>query len=340
MLALNHRRLRGNCLMAAGFILATAFAGASAGTDASAGAGVLQVRPDVYMVTVDGVNVGVETGPQGTVVVDTGGAHSADALLAAIKEVRRAPISFVIDTSADEELVGGNARVAGVGASLAGLLGFNRVSGVASAQLGNGATIVGRQSTLQDMIARGQTDPASLPTETFTRPQYNLWLNGQAIEVIAEKAAHSDADSVVLFRRSDVVVAGAIFDITRFPAIDLQHGGSIDGEVDALNQLLNALVMDPVPVVTNDEGTLVIPERGPVCNQADVIAYRDMVYAVRYRVEDLIKRGRNLAQIEAADPTQGYNSRYGAASADGGTAFVKTVYTSLMARHRAAAPAD
>ncbi|HEX4023939.1 MAG TPA: hypothetical protein VHX52_04445 [Steroidobacteraceae bacterium] len=288
------------------------------------------------MLTVDGVNLGLQTGSEGTVVVNPGPAGAAQAVSAAIRSISDQPIRFIIDTSADAELTGGNAAIAGTGQNLAGLAGFNLVNGVDTPQEGHAASIVGTQAVLQDLILRGQTDAAALPTETFTRPQYDFYLNGQGIDVIAEPRAHSDADSVVLFRRSDVLVTGALLDMTHWPVIDVAHGGGINGEIDAINRIMNTLVDSPAPILRENEGTLVIPVRGPVCDQADLLAYRDMLWAVRERVQYGIEHGKSLAQIEASDPTQGYNTRYGA---DGGAwsthDFIAAVYKSLQATERA-----
>ena len=296
---------------------------------------VLQVRPDVYMLTMNGANVAVATGPEGTVVVNTGPASASDALLAAIKQLTSTPIRVVIDMSADADLIGGNEAVAAAGQALTDVL--FRPGGINSGDVGKVAAIIARQSVLERIVSQpGPAVPTwALPGEVFTRPQYNLYLNGQGIEVIWQPAAHSDGDSVVLFRRSDVVVTGAIFDITRFPVIDLEHGGSIQGEIDALNRVMNTLVIAPTPVVTNEGGTMIIPLRGQLCSQSDLLAYRDMVAAVRDRIQDQIAHGKNLAQTKAADPAQGYRSRYGTDTGRTTDEFVEAVYKSLMAQSKA-----
>ena len=293
---------------------------------------VLQVRPDAYMLTLEsGMNVAVVTGPQGTAVVNTGPASTADALLAAIKKITRTPIRVVINTSADAELVGGNETVAAAGQALNEVLFRPAIN---SGDVGKVAAIIARQSALERIMSRpGPAVPTwALPSEVFSRPQYNFSLNNEGVEVVWQPAAHSDSDTVVLFRRSDVVVTGAIFDITRFPVIDLEHGGSIEGEINALNQVMNTLVIEATPVLTDDGGTMIIPLRGQLCSQADLLAYRDMVAAVRDRIQDLIDHGKSLAQVKAADPVQGYRSRYGSVTGSWTTdQFVEAAYKSLMA---------
>ncbi len=292
---------------------------------------VLPVVPGIDMLTVDGVNVAVNTGPEGVIVVNTGPASAAPELLAAIKKITQQPIRYVIDTSGDPDLIGGDTQLVAAGQSLITDPGTFALTprGVTDQNVGHYASIVATQEVLTRMIQQGGYPSWALPTEVFDRPQYQFYMNGQAIVVIREPAAHSDADAVVRFERSDVVVTGDVFDIEHFPVIDVAHGGSIQGEVDALNQLLNTLVFTSTPIIEEAVGTMVIPVHGPVCTQADVLTYRDMVANVRNRIQYLIDHGKNLSQVEAADPTQGYGSRYGDGSS--ATAFVEAAYKSLMA---------
>src|SRR5437899_7894079 len=135
-------------------------------------------------------------------------------------------------------------------------------------------------------------------------------MNDEGIEVLYEPAGHSDSDSFVFFRRSDVVVAGDIFDMTRFPVIDVARGGSIQGEIDALNRLI-ALAIPPGPFIYEGMGTYVIPGHGRLCEQLDVVNYRDMVAVVRVGIANMIKRGLTLSQIEEASPSKPYDTESG-----------------------------
>ena len=171
---------------------------------------------------------------------------------------------------------------------------------------------------------------AAWPTETFNQKRKYMYLNGEGIEVLHQPAAHTDGDSVVFFRRSDVVAAGDILDTTAFPVIDIARGGSIQGEIDALNRLID-LAIPSIPLVSQDGGTYVVPGHGYLCDQLDVVDYRDMVTIVRDRIQRLIKDGRTLDQIKAARPTIGYTARYGSDSGPWTTnMFVEAVYNSLM----------
>ena len=178
----------------------------------------------------------------------------------------------------------------------------------------------------------GQTSPypaAALPTETFDQARKYMFLNGEGIEVLHQPAAHSDGDVVVFFRRSDVVVAGDILDMTRFPLIDVEKGGTIEGEIAALSKLVE-LAIPSVPIVTREAGTIVIPGHGHLCDQLDIVEYRDMVSIIRDRVRDLKDAGRSLDQVKAASPARGYTRRYGSDSGSSTTDhFVEAIYKSL-----------
>lgn len=298
---------------------------------------VLALRPNFYMLTVDGVNLGLQTGPEGAVLVNAGPAAASAALLKTIRQLSPGPLRFVIDTNADADLTGGNATLSAAGLSM--MIGWqiltrnhNRADTITDHPLDTRAPIIARQGVLEQLAAAAgpPAELLALPSETFTREQYNLRVNGDIINVVGMPAAHSNGDSAVLFRRADVVVTGAIFDVTHFPVIDLAHGGSIDGEIEAVDRVMNTLAVPSGPVVENADGTLVVPLRGHVCNQPDLLTYRDMLYAVRARVQALIARGQSLRQVEAADPTRGYEERWGSSSGPWTTQdFVDAVYESL-----------
>jgi len=291
---------------------------------------VLRLRPNFYMIAGAGGNIGVQVGVDGVVVVDTGSASNADAVVAAIKRITTQPIRYVIDTSADPDHVGGNETIAKAGETLFTQGGG---AGIGADFLGGGASILAVEQVLTRMSAptgQAQRFPvAALPTEAFTQPRKYMYLNGEGIEVLHQPAAHTDGDAMVFFRRSDVVMAGDILDTTRFPMIDVAKGGTVQGEIEALRKLVD-LAIPSVPIVSREEGTLIIPGHGRVCDQLDVVEYRDMVTIVRDRIRDLIKEGRTLEQIKATSPTRGYTRRYGSDTGPWTTNdFVEAVYRGL-----------
>jgi glyoxylase-like metal-dependent hydrolase (beta-lactamase superfamily II) len=168
------------------------------------------------------------------------------------------------------------------------------------------------------------------PNEVFHYSRKAMYVNGEAIEVLRQPAAHTDSDVVAFFRRSDVVMAGDTLDTRQFPVIDVERGGSIQGEIAALNRLVE-LAVPSVPVVTREAGTIIVPGHGRLCDHYDVVDYRDMVSIIRDRVRDLIQAGRSLADVQAAQPAKGYTGRYGNDSGTWTTdRFVEAVYKSLV----------
>lgn len=310
--------------LAAAFVL-----GGDLVAQGQAGAGGIEtvsVRPNFFLIAGAGGNIAVQVGEDGAVVVDTGSARTAEAALAAAGALSARPIRYIINTSAGADHVGGNVPFARAGRTLAAPGGLGGGPGQTA-----GAPIIATENALLRMSApTGQQSPypvAAWPTETFTGRRKTLYLNDEGIEVIAAPAAHSDGDSMVFFRRSDVVVAGEVFDVTRFPVIDVDRGGSVDGEIAALNRLIE-LAIPSIPVPSREGGTRIVPARGRISEQSDVVEYRDMVTIVRDRVDDLMTSGRTLAQIQASSPTQGWTRRYGT---DAAPAFVEAVHKSLAA---------
>jgi glyoxylase-like metal-dependent hydrolase (beta-lactamase superfamily II) len=289
---------------------------------------VLQLRPNFYMIAGAGGNIGFQVGVDGVVVVDSGSASSANAVLAAIKKITTQPIRYVIDTSADADHVGGNAAVAKAGQTL-----FTGNGGIPVSFLGGGASILSVEQVLTRMSGpSGQPSPFPIdawPTETFNQPRKYMYLNGEGIEIFHQPAAHTDGDAIVFFRRSDIVMAGDVFDTRRFPVIDVAKGGSIQGEIAALQKLVDAAIPS-VPIVSREEGTLIVPGHGRICDQLDVVDYRDMVTIIRDRVRDLMKQGLTLEQIKAASPARGYIRRYGSDTGPWTTNdFVEAIYRSM-----------
>lgn len=290
---------------------------------------VIQVRPNFYMIAGAGGNIGVQVGEDGVVVIDTGLASRAEAVLAAIRRITPGAIRYLINTNADPDHVGGNETIANAGQTLFG--GFT--TGNAGVFGRGGASIIATEKVLERMSTPGQAAPypfVAWPTEAFYQPRKYLYLNGEGIEVLQQPAAHTDGDSMVFFRRSDVVIAGDILDTTRFPVIDVARGGTVQGKIAALNRLVD-LAITSVPLVSREAGTVIIPGHGHLSDQVDAAEYRDMLTVIRDRVRDLITAGRTLDQIKAAAPARGYTARYGSTTGPWTTnQFIEAVYHSLL----------
>jgi cyclase len=288
---------------------------------------ILEVRPSFFVIAGGGANVGVQVGEDGLVIVDAGSAADVPGVLAAIKRISPRPIRYVIDTGPDADHVGGNEALSMAGEKL---FGGSLLGGGAPNAASNAADRVAPVLSAEGVLRHLAKSPAGWwPTEVFHYSRKAMYLNGEAIEVIRQPAAHTDSDVFAFFRRSDVVMAGDVLDTRQFPVIDVERGGSIQGELAALNRLVD-LAVPSTPVVTREAGTIVVPGHGRLCDAYDVVEYRDMVTIIRDRVRDLIKTGRSLAEVKAAQPAKGYMGRYGN---PGGTwttdRFVEAVYRSL-----------
>jgi len=267
-----------------------------------------------------GGNTTVQVGADGVHVVDTKVAQASGALLAAIKTLSDQPIRYVVNTHAHPDHVGGNEAVARAGSTIAG----GNVSGTI-ADASEGAAIVAHENVLVRMSRASPALPfGAWPTDTYISGHKDLYFNGEAVEIINRPAAHTDGDSIVFFRKSDVISAGDIFTTTLYPVID--DGGSIQGIIDSLNYIIDLTV----PADRQEGGTMVIPGHGRLADEADVVEYRDMLTIIRDRVQSLIEHGKTLAEVQAARPTRDYDGRYGAQSGFWTTTqFVEAVYRSL-----------
>lgn len=288
---------------------------------------VLEVRPSFFVIVGAGANIGVQVGEDGLVVVDAGTAADAPRVLDAIRRISPKPIRYLVDTGPDADHVGGNEALATAGEKLfaGGLPGGGQPNAATAAE--RVAPVIAAEGALRHLA---KSPAAGWPTEVFHYARKAMYLNGEAIEVLHQPAAHTDSDVFAFFRRSDVVVAGDVLDTRQFPVIDVERGGSIQGEIAALNRLVD-LAVPSTPVVTREAGTIVVPGHGRLCDSYDVVEYRDMVTIIRDRVRDLIKAGRSLTEVMAAQPAKGYMGRYGNAGGAWTTdRFVEAVYRSLI----------
>ncbi len=286
---------------------------------------VLPVQGQIYMLVGDGGNVTVQVGKEGVLLVDTGLAAMSDKLLAEIRKLSDRPIRYIINTHVHPDHTGGNEKIAKAGITIAG----GNVAGNIS-DAGEGAAVIAHQTVLDRLSApEAKTPFGALPTDTYITEEKPMYFNGEGIQVLHQPAAHTDGDSFVFFRKSDVISAGDIFVPSSYPIIDVQRGGSIQGVISALNKLIEMTI----PAEKQEGGTYVIPGHGRLCDQADVVEYRDMATIVRDRVQDLIKKGATLEQVKAAKPTRDYDPEYGATSGFWTTdMFVEAVYKSLSSR--------
>jgi glyoxylase-like metal-dependent hydrolase (beta-lactamase superfamily II) len=289
----------------------------------------LHVQGKVHVIFGGGSNVVVSVGDDGVLVVDPGSAASSDRVVAKVRQLADGrPIRLVINTHFHAENTGGNEAMAKAGNAI--------VAGNFAPQVnsrtggGSAAFIFAHENTLHhfESPAAGQTAPpvGAWPTDVFFGRRKDFSFNGEAVVLMHQPNAHTDGDILVHFRGSDVVAAGDLYDNTAYPIIDRANGGTIAGYIKALNDLLDVTV----PLDKQEAGTYVVPSRGRVADEADVVEYRDMVTIVRDRVEALKKSGMSLQQVLAARPSLDYDLRYGSSKGAGSTAaFLEAVYAGV-----------
>ena len=318
---------------------------------------VLPVRGHVFAIFGAGANLVVSVGNDGVLIVDAGRAGMTDKVLAAVQQLSREwairneakptgfgaesrssvadrhitappkPIRYILNTSADPDHVGGNEKLRNAGHTFTG---GNVAGNIADAT--EGAAILAHENVLSRLAHNADGQPAApadaLPTDAYFVDFYKLshYFNGEGIQLFHTPKAHTDGDSIVHFRSTDVIALGDLMATGSYPVIDVAKGGTINGVIDGLNKVLDMSIAE----FRLEGGTLMVPGHGRLVDSADVAYYRDMLTIIRDRVEDQIKKGRTLEQVKASNPSGDYDTEYGSTSGAWTTDnFIEAVYKTL-----------
>ena len=280
---------------------------------------MVPVQGNVHMIVGAGANIAVQVGQDGVLVVDAGTAAASEKVIAAIKALAPGKeIRWMINTTFRADHTGGNEPIAKSGRTVNG----------------NIAAIVAHENVAARMIAAGIPD-ASRPYNTYFETSRDFPFNDEAVLIYHPESANTDTESIVMFRRSDVVVAGDVFRTDSYPVIDVENGGTTQGVMDALNHILDLTVPSKM---LQEAGTYVIPGHGRISDEHDVVMYRDMVYIIRDRIKEMVGKGMTLDQVKAARPSLDYDGRYGADTGAWTTAmFIEAIYKDLSGNRKAGA---
>ena len=281
----------------------------------------LKVQGNVQLLGGAGANIAVQSGAEGVLLVDTGYEQMSTKTLAAVRKISDKPIRTIINTTLADDHTGANGPLVKAG--------FINQAGPGLGGRPNEAMLFAHNNLLRLMTEIGEAKISTdrWPPNTYPGNQKDFYMNDEPVVMLHVANATTSGDTMVWFRKSDVIATGDIFDETSFPYIDLAHGGNVRGVIEGLNQLLDLMV----PKHLQEGGTMVIPGHGRIGDEHDVLEYRDMVTIVRDRVQNAIKKGMTLQQIKAVKPsyTYEYEPRFTRNPAWTAEMFVEAIYKSL-----------
>lgn len=237
-----------------------------------------------YTLEGSGGMIGALVGPDGVLLVDAQYAPLTDKIVTAVKKISNSPIRFLINTHLHGDHTGGNEN-------------FGKL----------GVTLLSRDQLRYRLAnpnptasgAPGTPAPASaLPAITYDA-KVTFHLNGEDVEAIPIRAAHTDGDTLVRFVNTDVLMTGDYFRSAGYPNIDRANGGTLKGMIDGLGQTIGLC----------GPNTKVIPGHGATVDRNALVAHRDMILAIRDRVAQAVKQGKTLEDVVASNPTSDFDSK-------------------------------
>jgi cyclase len=269
-----------------------------------------RIGPNVYMLTGSsgldpfhedgaGGRIGVLTGPDGILMIDSQYAQLTDKVLAAIRRISNGPIRYLVNTHIHGDHTAGNAFFAK-----------------------QGATIFAREE-LRDGMVRWHEPRAGFPTITYGMGEpVKIHMNGEVVDLIPIRAAHTGGDTNIKFEKANVIFIGDFYRNYGYPFIDIDNGGSLNGMLEGLDATMKSA----------DTSTTLVPGHGTIIKRDDIIPYRDMILAVQLKVHQMIAQGKTLQDVLAAKVTAAYDAKVAGGTEASADRFVTAVYQELRKR--------
>jgi cyclase len=268
----------------------------------------VKLTNNFYVLNGQGGAIGVLTGPDGVLMVDSQFAPLTEKIVAAVKQVSNTPIKFLINTHVHGDHTGGNENLGKMGVTIFAREELrNRLAHPAPGANGAPGT---------------PAPPAALPVITYSGP-LTFHMDGEDVQAIPIPKAHTDGDTLVRFPNANVIMIGDYFRSLGYPNIDRANGGSLQGMIDGIDtaiKLCNAT-------------TKVVPGHGEITDRNGLMAHRDMIVAIRDKIAPMVSQGKTLPEVMAAKPTADYDAKV-----PGGSTtierFVGQVYAELKAGNK------
>jgi len=272
-----------------------------------------KIAPNLYMLSgsggadpghqdAAGGRIGVLAGPDGVFMVDAQYAQVTEKVVAAIRKISSEPIRFLVNTHVHVDHTGGDANFVKLG-----------------------AVLFAREELREEMSRAAGGDPARLPAITYGMGDpVKFRMNGEVVDLIPVRAAHTGGDTMIRFENADVIMIGDFYRNYGYPFIDTNNGGTLRGALEALELTMKA----------SGPNTRLVPGHGTVINRTDIVPYRDMILGVEAKVREMIGDGKSLQEVLAAKVTAPYDAKVpgGLLPAGAGTSadrFVSMVYSQL-----------
>jgi cyclase len=239
----------------------------------------VKLAPNFYVLNGQGGAIGVLSGPDGVLMVDSQFAPLTEKIVAAIKQVSNgAPIKFLINTHVHPDHTGGNENLGKMGVTI-----------FAREELRN---------RLAHPVTGAAAPAAALPVVTYSSP-LTFHMDGEDVEAIPIPKAHTDGDTLVRFKNANVIMIGDYFRSLGYPNIDRANGGSLNGMLAGLDTAIKLC----------DANTKVVPGHGAIVDRNGLMAHRDMIIAIRDKIAPMVSQGKTLDEVMAAKPTADFDAK-------------------------------